>query len=195
MDEFPDIPAVQRPPVVLAVLLFVVLFVVLPVGELFGAVPFYLLPAGRWVYVIGAFVACVLVAAIPQRRERRASVAVTVMLVMLCCILLVAGPLAVLDQFFGDFSAIETVSETPSRSGRLVLVHEYVDQGALGGDDYVYVRSGLIPAIVEWRYRVPFGLSDYVQGVAWHDANSVSVDGEVYRVPFPMLVFGWSPGI
>ena len=183
--ETPDSPQpVRAAPIAIAITLFISFFTLIPFGWMFLMVPVTLEPAGEWAYALGVVALSTRIALIGQRPSARRSVGLAVAIALLSVVLFVA--------FLGDgFTITDRVAEVTSPNGKLVLVHEYFDQGALGGDNLVYVHGRLVPGVISWRYDVPMDEGEYPRELSWSGSSAVSVNHQRFTVPRLMAWLSW----
>jgi hypothetical protein len=170
-------------------LLAPILLLFVPVVLWFASSPVSLTSLAKVLFVLGALALCAFIGSSGDASGNRWWRFAKFLSVLLLILALPALALAGCSQVLEHFGAITTADEIPSPNGRLVLVEQYVDSGALGGDTHLEVRGRLLPGLVNWDYYVP--LNDEPSDIGWADDITVSANGHHYRIPDIIAKTAW----
>lgn len=174
---------------VLGVLCFFCLTFIVPVVWAV-AVPVDTTMLARWLYLLTVAVVCSYVISLSDHSDSRRRTFIVAIMVLATAVVLFGGASFAVDKVLAGFDVQEVMDAVPSPSGRLTLVQEYSDSGALGlGSPTVSVRGPLIPGLLSWDYQL--SMSDDQQSVRWINDGQVAVGGRVYQIPLPIVWVGW----
>ena len=189
--EWPDME--ERPrfagPVFVAIVLFIGLVTIIPL--VWSLLPLSASGALSRGYLGAAMLFSSAVASSMASGSMRRSAAIATLVVASLLVLSVVGGCRAFDRLTQGFSVTTIEARVPSPSGRLVVVDEHLDQGALGGSDSVTVRGRLLPGVVSWAYEVPIPDDSYPDHISWSGNDTLTVDGRTYPIPGYITATAW----
>lgn len=83
----------------------------------------------------------------------------------------------------GNFRGAVETGNTPSPNGVFCIVHQDIDQGALGGNSVATVKCTVLN-IVQWERRIYIGRWKEKSNIRWDGNYKITINGETQNIFF-----------